>query len=198
MISKLDMKNIIFLIIIAVIVILLIIFLQNKNLIINYIMRKEIIAIAVFNSPKIKGFINFYEDYKNKKTLIELNLQGLKKNGIHGFHIHEAGDLTENCMGACAHFNPFNKNHGGINSKERHLGDLGNIIADKDGNVKYNISDKHIKLYGTKRNIIGRSVVIHEDEDDNGLGGHDDSLTTGHAGKRLACAVIGYSKKMFI
>lgn len=27
-------------------------------------------------------------------------------------------------------------------------------------------------------------------------GGHADSLSTGHAGKRITCAVIGYSKKM--
>jgi Cu-Zn family superoxide dismutase len=42
---------------------------------------------------------------------------------------------------------------------------------------------------------VGRSVVIHEDPDDLGMGGHADSLTTGHAGKRITCAVIGYSKK---
>ena len=59
------------------------------------------------------------------------------------------------------------------------------------------ITDNLIKLRNSKCNIIGRAVVIHEDPDDNGLGGHDDSLITGHAGKRLACAVIGYSKKMF-
>jgi Cu-Zn family superoxide dismutase len=153
------------------------------------------IAIAYFND-KIKGTIYFYENIKDKKVLIDINLSGFKKNTIHGFHVHEAGDLTDNCMGACAHFNPYNKKHGGINSKERHVGDLGNIVADNNGNVICKITDHLIKLRGTKCNIIGRSIVIHEDEDDNGLGGYDDSLVTGHAGKRLTCAVIGYSKKM--
>ena len=55
-----------------------------------------------------------------------------------------------------------------------------------------------IKLRGTKCNIIGRGLIIHADEDDLGLGGFPDSLTTGHSGKRIACAVIGYSKKMFV
>ena len=74
----------------------------------------------------------------------------------------------------------------------------GNIVSDKDGNVKCEFSDHMIKLHGFKSNIIGRAIVIHADCDDNGLGGFDDSLTTGHAGKRIACAVIGYSKEMFV
>lgn len=151
------------------------------------------IAIAYFDG-KIKGSVHFYE---TDKVTMDIQLSGFKKNSVHGFHVHEAGDLTDNCMGACAHFNPYHKKHGGIHSKERHVGDLGNIIADNYGRVSCQITDHMIKLRGTKSNIIGRCLVIHEDEDDNGLGGHDDSLVTGHSGKRIACAVIGYSKKMF-
>ena len=44
-----------------------------------------------------------------------------------------------------------------------------------------------------KTNIIGRGLIIHADEDDCGQGGQPDSLITGHAGKRIACAVIGYA-----
>lgn len=44
---------------------------------------------------------------------------------------------------------------------------------------------------------ICRSVVIHKDSDDNGLSGHNDSLTISHSGKILCCDVIGYSKKIF-
>lgn len=159
-------------------------------------MNKQIIAISYFND-KIKGTVHFYENLKDKTVVLDINLSGFDKNRIHAIHIHEAGDLTDNCAGACSHFNPFNKNHGGINSKERHVGDLGNINSDKNGDVIMQIIDKHIKLRGIKCNIIGRSVVIHEDPDDNGLGGFSDSLITGHAGKRKTCAVIGYSKKMF-
>jgi hypothetical protein len=45
--------------------------------------------------------------------------------------------------------------------------------------------------------VIGRSIIIHADEDDCGTGGDEESLKTGNAGKRIACAVIGYDKANF-
>jgi Cu-Zn family superoxide dismutase len=155
----------------------------------------KIIGIAVFKDKDIKGVVELQEN--NNKVVININLKSNKyKNSIHGFHIHEAGDLTDNCMGACGHFNPYNKNHGGPESSERHVGDLGNIKFDNKGVCNMILEDKLVKLRGTKANVIGRSIVIHSKEDDLGVGGNEDSLKTGNAGKRLTCAVIGYSKKM--
>ncbi len=154
-----------------------------------------IVATTLFDHPHIKGIVEFEE--KGTKVVIKGNLKSTKyKNSSHGIHIHEAGDLSEKCMGACAHFNPYNKKHGGPTSKERHVGDLGNIRFDARGVAKFRMEDDLVKLRGTKANVIGRSLVIHEDMDDLGMGNHNDSLTTGHAGKRITCAVIGYSKRM--
>jgi Cu/Zn superoxide dismutase len=52
-------------------------------------------------------------------------------------------------------------------------------------------------LRGTKANIIGRGLIIHADTDDCGLGENEASLENGNAGKRIACAIIGYSKLNF-
>ena len=68
------------------------------------------------------------------------------KPGLHGFHIHGNGNLQEGCKSCCLHFNPLNKEHGGPDDEEKHLSDFGNIEADKKGNCKMVIRDKHLSL----------------------------------------------------
>ena len=149
-------------------------------------------AVAVFQGPVIKGTVHFIKEGTN--TAIYVNLSGLKKNGLHGFHVHEYGDLTDGCASACAHYNPHKKTHGCPGMKNRHVGDLGNILGNTEGVALYVFYDNVIKTRG-KYSIVGRSLIIHEDPDDCGHGGNEESLKTGNAGKRLACAVIGYAKK---
>ncbi len=164
----------------------------------HIIMSKPITAIAVFNGPTIKGTVKFTEQQDSSNLVqIEVNLSGLNKNALHGFHVHESGDLTDKCESMCAHFNPYGKQHGCPGKKERHVGDLGNLKTDTKGNAQYIFYDDVIRLRGTKANILGRGLIIHADPDDCGSGGYPDSLTTGHAGKRIACAIIGYSKDNF-
>ena len=151
----------------------------------------KIIAIAYFTGS-VAGTVKFIEE--DDKVEIQIKLKGLIPNALHGFHVHEYGDISEGCQGTCAHFNPYKKSHGGPTSKHRHVGDLGNLKTNKKGNVNSIYSDNIIKLHGTA-NIVGRGLVIHEDEDDLGLGGHPESLTTGNSGKRIACATIVYTKK---
>jgi Cu-Zn family superoxide dismutase len=160
-------------------------------------MNNCIYAIAVFNDNTIKGTAKFTEDLEKNQIRIDVNIKGLNSNSLHGFHIHEAGDLTDKCTSMCAHFNPYKKNHGCPGVKERHVGDLGNLKTNYKGEAVYTFYDSVIKLRGTKCNIIGRGLIIHADPDDCGKIGNTESLKTGNAGKRIACAIIGYSKENF-
>lgn len=105
-------------------------------------------------------------------------------------------DTTNGCMSTGPHFNPAKKKHGAPDAEERHAGDMGNVEATADG-CEFTITDSQIPLSGPN-SIVGRACVIHELEDDLGLGDSSEigtqgktSETTGNAGGRLACGVIG-------
>jgi Cu-Zn family superoxide dismutase len=140
-------------------------------------------AVAVFNTRLVKGEVVFTQ----KKSGVEIQATFTQLNGLHGFHIHKAGDLRgEGCKKACDHYHVGPpQNHGGPpapGKKQRHTGDLGNVT---EGKYVFTLKDCLIA------DLFGRSIIVHADEDDYGLGGKEDSLTTGHSGKRIACAVIG-------
>ncbi|KAJ9594303.1 hypothetical protein L9F63_014273, partial [Diploptera punctata] len=147
-------------------------------------------AIAVLSSEdnQVKGIIFFTQEGPKGQVTVSGNVTGLE-TGEHGFHVHEKGDITQKCVAAGGHFNPEHKEHGAPNATERHVGDLGNIYANATVAI-VDIKDSVISLFGD-HSIIGRAVVVHEKEDDLGLGGANDSKTTGHAGGRKACGVIG-------
>ena len=149
---------------------------------------KEAVSVidTTYKNKNLKGIVIFTQ--KDDFVHIRIDMKGLNKNHLHGFHIHETGDLREGCASCCSHYNPNNNQHGDLYSG--HAGDLGNIKTDKNGNC--NISLKTNKFIVDE--ILGRSIIIHEDEDDLGLGHFEDSKTTGHSGKRIACSVIGISK----
>lgn len=141
------------------------------------------------NNTKVIGYIQFEE--KNGKTHISGELEGLQ-TGEHGMHIHTKGDPRECCSKLGDHYNPYNQTHGDRTSANRHVGDMGNVTFDVNGKCTFEFDDDLIKISGPF-SVIGRSIIIHEDKDDLGLGPFEDSKTTGHSGKRIAYGIIGYA-----
>lgn len=155
-----------------------------------------------FNQAKIKGTVTFHQCNTNSPTIIKFNLSGFKPNTVHACHIHTSGDLTKGCHSLCAHYNPYKKIHGSkkLYGTDRHVGDLiNNIYSDSKGNFIFEYNDELVDLAGNY-SVIGRSVVIHENEDDCGIYRYEksqrgnESKTTGNAGTRIACALIGIAE----
>ena len=152
-------------------------------------------AISVFQC-KLKGSnVSFKQDDHFSPVKVSGHIENLTP-GKHGFHVHQFGNLlSSDCANCGGHFNPNNAEHGSRANLNSHAGDFGNITATPDRHSTFYFSTSKISLFEGGLSIIGRSLVIHEDEDDLGKGGFPDSLTTGHSGKRLDCAVIGYDKE---
>uniref|UniRef100_A0A977XQY4 Superoxide dismutase [Cu-Zn] n=1 Tax=Piper nigrum TaxID=13216 RepID=A0A977XQY4_PIPNI len=146
-------------------------------------------AVAVLTgSEGVSGTVYFTQEGNGPTTVVG-SLSGLQP-GLHGFHVHALGDTTNGCMSTGPHFNPAGKEHGAPEDENRHAGDLGNVTAGDDGSVNFTITDCQIPLTGPNC-VIGRAVVVHADPDDLGKGGHELSKSTGNAGGRVACGVIG-------
>lgn len=131
---------------------------------------------------KIKGIIHFTEE--NGKMKVESMVEGLKP-GPHGFHIHEVGDCSKaDFASAGGHFTVDHSKHGALDSKVRHAGDLGNLMANNKGVAKSTITLQGLTLQAGATSILGRAVIIHKDKDDF------KSQPAGNSGARQACGII--------
>ncbi|XP_058518742.1 copper chaperone for superoxide dismutase isoform X1 [Ochotona princeps] len=172
-------------------------------------------AVAILGGPgTVQGVVRFLQ-LSPERCLIEGTIDGLAP-GLHGLHVHQLGDLTNDCSSCGDHFNPDGTSHGGPQDAERHRGDLGNVHADADGRAVFRMEDEQLKVWweggwGPSSDVsssdpvvnpkvwdvIGRSLVIDEGEDDLGRGDHPLSKITGNSGERLACGIIARSAGLF-
>jgi len=137
-------------------------------------------------APQLRGMVTFREVASGTEVCVEVEglpeyqpaQDGQQPVGPHGFHIHENGSCQvgepENPFQAAGgHWNPTNQPHG------NHAGDFP-VLFSNHGYTKmcfitdqFNIGD-----------IIGKSVIIHENPDDYR------TQPSGNSGKRLGCGII--------
>ena len=118
---------------------------------------------------------------------LDMNVYKLSANGIHAAHIHEFGDCSAaDGSSAGGHWNPTSQQHGKWGVGEHHVGDLGNLRADKDGTARLVMkTDKWcIGCSNPAKNLIGKSIIIHSKSDDF------KTQPTGNAGGRIGCVEI--------
>ncbi|WP_031514623.1 superoxide dismutase family protein [Desulfofalx alkaliphila] len=140
-------------------------------------------------APQLSGVVYFREVYGGTWVSVEVNglppyqpaTDGKNPIGPHGFHIHQMGDCTvgkpENPFQAAGgHWNPYNQPHG------NHAGDFP-VIFSNNGYAKMSFYTNKF----TVDQVVGLSVIIHENPDDYR------TQPAGDAGRRLACGVIGWS-----
>ena len=136
------------------------------------------------SGSKVTGMVTFTKVGDDVQVVGDIT--GLTP-GKHGIHVHEKGDCSApDAASAGAHFNPTNQHHGGPMTAEHHAGDFGNIEADASGKAHIDWKGK-MSLSGAD-SIIGRSLVVHEKEDDL------KTDPSGNSGARQACGVIEAGK----
>ena len=140
---------------------------------------------APSRASELVGVATIYTGEEEDTVLIKLTIDGLQP-GLHGFHLHDGRGPT--CDKAGAHYRREGEVHGGPLNKDspgRHRGALGNVVADSRGVVRGEITANL-----TVAECIGRTLIVHEEADDLGLGGTDVSRENGTSGKRLLGGLV--------
>ena len=144
---------------------------------------KAVAILLATKGSKAEGRVTFTQTENGVHVKGEVS--GLTP-GEHGFHVHEFGVWSPDGKAAGSHFNPTAQQHGEREASKRHVGDLGNIKANENGNAVIDFVDSSLTFHGP-HSIIGRGVVVHEKADDYGQ-------PVGNAGGRVAVGVIGVAQ----
>ncbi len=115
-------------------------------------------------------------------------LSGLPAGSL-GFHVHEVGRCDRPSFDSAGeHFAPGDNEHGFLNPRGPHAGDMRNLRVGANGHVNLDALAERVSLTpGTRNSIVGgegKSLIIHQSP--------DDYVTdpSGNSGDRIACGII--------
>lgn len=137
-------------------------------------------------APQITGIVWFVDVSGGTEVYVDVMglppyqpaQNGKSPIGPHGFHIHQfgncqPGNVNKPFPAAGEHWNPTNQPHG------NHAGDFP-VLFSNHGRARMNFFTDKFKV----ANIVGKSVIIHENPDDYR------TQPAGNSGNKLACGVI--------
>lgn len=131
--------------------------------------------------PNLHGEVRFYQTGRGTLVFAQVfNLPvsaGACANRVFGFHIHEGaecfGSPNDPLSTAGKHYNPGNCDH------PHHAGDLPPLFGNGGYALSVVLTDRF-----TVKEIIGRTVIVHDQADDF------TTQSSGNSGKKIACGPI--------
>lgn len=147
--------------------------------------KKIRVTMEAKSGSNLSGNVVFTEE--NGEVTMTAVIDGLSE-GMHAIHLHESADCSaEDGSSAGGHWNPTRERHGKWGAPEGyHKGDIGNFKVDANGNgtITMTTDEWCIGCDDDNKNIIGKSVVVHDGVDDF------TSQPAGDAGTRVGCGSI--------
>ncbi|MGB5821913.1 MAG: superoxide dismutase family protein [Saonia sp.] len=142
-------------------------------------------AMEPKSDSNVKGEVTFTST--DGKVMMVAVLSGLTE-GEHAIHIHEKADCSSaDGKSTGGHWNPTFQPHAKWGAEEGyHKGDIGNFMADAEGNatVEFSTDEWCIGCGDDTKDILGKAVIVHQGIDDF------TSQPSGAAGARVSCAGI--------
>lgn len=155
-------------------------FFENVSSALVSVLCKKPQAYAEIKGSKdykdILGMVKFYQTANG--ALVYTVIAGLPEgNSFHGFHIHEGekcrGNSDDPFADAKSHYNPNYTEH------PNHAGDLPPLMNNNGFALSIFITDRF-----TVKDVIGKTMIIHEKADDF------TTQPSGNSGKKIACGKI--------
>lgn len=125
---------------------------------------------------------------QGRSVRVLLDVTGMPP-GMHAVHLHEVGRCDPPSFeSAGGHFNPEKAQHGSMNRRGPHAGDLTNIVVETGGKGHLETSTRRVNVRWRGKDSLlagnGTAIIVHANADD---------LTTdpdGGSGARLACGAV--------
>jgi len=147
--------------------------------------KKVTVTLEPKSDSKLSGNAVFTEE-NGEVTMVAI-IDGLSE-GSHAIHLHETADCSaQDGSSAGGHWNPTAEKHGKWGDAEGyHKGDIGNfkVGANGQGTITMTTDEWCIGCDDQNKNIIGKSLLIHDGVDDF------TSQPSGAAGTRVGCGSI--------
>lgn len=147
--------------------------------------KKVKMALNSKSNTNTSGNVVFKEE--DGSVTMTAIISGLEP-GEHAIHIHTTADCSSaDGKSAGGHWNPTGKPHGKWgNDTGYHKGDIGNFIADENGNgtISKTTDEWCIGCGDTTKDVLGKAIIVHAGSDDF------TSQPSGAAGARVSCAGI--------